>query len=113
MTEKEAKDLSQMENQLPKEERWENLTMANDFIFSKAMRDPEICKEVLEVLLGKKIKAISYPEAQKVIDITADSKSVRLDVYLDDDKGAAYDVEMQTTGNRIEICQREVGITAP
>ena len=31
---------------------------ANDFIFSKAMRDPEICKEVLGVLFGKKIKEV-------------------------------------------------------
>ncbi len=46
MSEKEAEDLSQMENQLPKEERWENLSLANDFIFVKAMKDPEICKEV-------------------------------------------------------------------
>ena len=99
MSEKEEKDLSQMENRLPREERWENLSLANDFIFVKAMKDPEICKEVLEALLGKKIKAISYPEGQKVIDITAASKSIRLDVYLNDED-AAYNIEMQTTDKK-------------
>ena len=95
----EEKDLSQMENRLPKKERWENLSLANDFIFVKAMKDPEICKEVLEALLGKKVKVVSYPEGQKVIDITAASKSIRLDVYLYGD-GAAYNIEMQTTDKK-------------
>ena len=31
MSEKEEKDLSQMENRLPKKERWENLSLAKEF----------------------------------------------------------------------------------
>lgn len=46
------------------------------------------------------IKKIEYPEEQKVIDITKDSKSVRLDVYVNDDAGTVYDVEMQTTSSK-------------
>jgi len=34
---------------------------------------------------------------QKSIDITADAKSVRLDVYLEDTEQSVYDVEMQTS----------------
>lgn len=30
---------------------WESLTISNDFIFSKLMKDKEICKEVLEEML--------------------------------------------------------------
>ena len=75
---------------MPKEERWKALTIANDVIFSKAMRGPEICKEVLGVLYGKKIKEISYFEEQKVIDIAVDSKSVKLDVCLKDEGNTNY-----------------------
>ena len=30
---------------LAKEERWENLTLANDFMFEKVFQDPELCLE--------------------------------------------------------------------
>ena len=59
---------------------WENLTLSNDFMFSKVMRDKEICRETLEILLDKKIGEITYIDNQKTIDINYDSKSVRLDV---------------------------------
>ena len=31
------------------------------------------------------------------IEITADGRGIRLDVYLDDEHGTVYDLEMQTT----------------
>lgn len=48
---------------------------------------------------GESVEA-AKPEEQKVIDITKDSKSVRLDVYVNDDAGTVYDVEMQTTSSK-------------
>ena len=33
--------------ELDKWELWENLTLSNDFMFSKVMRDKEICRETL------------------------------------------------------------------
>ena len=73
---------------------WENLTLSNDFMFSKVMRDKEICRETLEILLDKKIGEITYIDNQKTIDINYDSKSVRLDVYVEDEK-RIYNIEMQ------------------
>jgi len=35
-----------------------------------------------------------------VIDISKDSKSVRLDVYLKDEKGTVYNIEIQTTNKK-------------
>ena len=43
---------------------------------------------------------IHFAEIQKVIDISKDSKSVRLDVYIKDGKGTVYDVEIQATRNK-------------
>ena len=63
------------------QERWQNLTPSNDFVFSKMMRNEVICKGLVETLLGFDIDRIKYPEEQKSIDIDMDAKSVRLDVY--------------------------------
>lgn len=96
--------MSQQENTIkitiPKEQLWENLKISNDFMFAKVMRNPELCKEMLERLLDIQIDHIEYPEEQKVIDISKDSKSVRLDVYLKDEKGTVYNVEIQTTHSK-------------
>lgn len=85
---------------IPEDELWENLKISNDFIFAKVMRNPELCKGLLERLLGITIEHIEYPEEQKTIDIAKDSKSVRLDVYIMDGKGTVYNVEIQTTSNK-------------
>jgi len=89
-----------IETTIPEEQLWENLKISNDFMFAKVMRNPELCKGMLERLLDIQIGHIEYPEEQKVIDIARDSKSIRLDVYLSDEKGTIYNVEIQTTRNR-------------
>ena len=80
-------------------DKWEDLTISNDFIFSKVMRDKEICKETIENLLHIKIKDIKYIEEQKSINIRYDAKSIRLDVYLEADE-KIYNIEMQVVNNK-------------
>ena len=80
--------------------KYEDLTIADDFMFCKIMTTyPELCKHLLEIILNVEIKEIRFPEQQKTISMTADAKSVRLDVYVNDDKHTVYDIEMQTTEN--------------
>ena len=74
-------------------------------MFAKVMRDKQICIKMLERLLDVKIADIKYPADQKVIDIQYDSKSVRLDVYVEDDENTIYDVEIQTS-NTGELSKR-------
>ncbi|MDE5823819.1 MAG: Rpn family recombination-promoting nuclease/putative transposase [Lachnospiraceae bacterium] len=75
---------------------WEDLGISNDFLFGKVMQDPELCKELLQKILPDlKIDHIEYPELQKSINVDADARSVRLDVYVRDDEGVVYDIEMQ------------------
>ena len=69
-------------------------------MFAKVMRNPELCKEMLERLLDIQIDHIIYQEEQKAIDISKDSKSVRLDVYLKDEKGTVYNIEIQAANKR-------------
>ncbi|MCM1283254.1 MAG: Rpn family recombination-promoting nuclease/putative transposase [Muribaculaceae bacterium] len=64
------------------------------------MRNPKFCKPFLERILNLKISHIEYPKSQETIDISADAKSVRLDIYVEDGKDTVYNIEMQTTENR-------------
>ncbi len=41
------------------------------------------------------INRIEYPELQKSINMDMDARSVRLDVYVKDEKEVVYDIEMQ------------------
>ncbi|MBQ7168150.1 MAG: hypothetical protein IJR93_14515 [Treponema sp.] len=45
----------------------EDLVFIDDFMFGAVMREPEICKGVLERLLHTRIDHIEYPELQKPI----------------------------------------------
>jgi predicted transposase/invertase (TIGR01784 family) len=84
---------------------WESLTIANDFVFCKAMLDEGLCKDVLEAVLGIEIDRVEHVERQHVVDAGPGSKSVRLDVYVRDGSGAVFDVEMQM-GNDPGLARR-------
>ena len=79
---------------------FEKLQLKDDFMFSIIMRNPKFCKPFLERILGIKIARIEYPKSQETIDISADAKSVRLDIYVEDGKETVYNIEMQTTENK-------------
>ncbi len=79
------------------EERWRHLTIANDFVFCKAMLDRDLCREVLEVVLGMPIDHVEYIDRQHPLDSAPNEHAVRLDVYARDGKGTVYDVEMQAS----------------
>ena len=72
----------------------DELTFTDDFMFGTVMRNPEICKSILETLLNIQIEKLEYPELQKSISTYYESKGVRLDVYVkDSDK--VFDIEVQ------------------
>ncbi|MDY4415844.1 Rpn family recombination-promoting nuclease/putative transposase [Selenomonas sp.] len=76
---------------------WDELTICDNFLFLKVMQNKRICKKLIEKILGIRILRISYPVTEKSIDIRYDSKSVRLDVFVEDNAGTLYDIEMQTS----------------
>lgn len=80
---------------LSPEEKWEKATIANNFIFYKVMHNnPDVCKELLEILLQIKIDHIEMHQ-EDTVEIDFGKKGVRLDVYVvGNDK--AYCIEMQT-----------------
>ena len=82
------------------EKAFEELQIKDDFMFSVIMRNPKFCKPFLERILGIKISRIEYPKSQETINISADAKSVRLDIYVEDGNETVYNIEMQTVENR-------------
>ena len=79
--------------------RWEDLTITDDFMFCKVMSDPDICKELLEILLHIKIERLVFQEPQKSFKLTSESRGIRLDVYVKD-SNRVFDIELQTTNER-------------
>ncbi|MBO4998950.1 MAG: Rpn family recombination-promoting nuclease/putative transposase [Lachnospira sp.] len=86
------------EYQITKEKAFENLQLKDDFMFGVIMRNPKYCKPFLERILNISISHIEYPDVQRIIDLSKDSKSVRLDIFVEDGKNTVYNIEMQTGG---------------
>ena len=80
--------------------RIEELEIWDDFMFGAVMSNKELCKHLLEIILQKKIKDIRYTELQKTIDLQYDAKSIRLDVYVENDLDSVYNIEIQTTDEK-------------
>ena len=78
----------------------EELTFTDDFMFGHILRNPEICKELLETLLRIKIDYLEYPKLQESINSFYESKGVRLDVYIKD-SNKVFDIEIQ---NSFDTC---------
>ena len=74
---------------------WEELTISDDYMFKLIMSRKRICKQMLERILHIEIEDIHYLETEKSVTVRYHSKGVRLDVYVKDDKGTVYNIEMQ------------------
>ena len=83
---------------------WEDLTFTDDFMFSQVMKNKEICKEVIETILGIKVGRIEFLTSQYEIEIDPEAKTIAMDVYLRDEK-KIINVELQN-GHRLELPKR-------
>ena len=73
---------------------YDELTIADDFVFGKIYQDKERFKRLLEILLHIDIADISEPVAQKSYRVAPDRKRIVTDVSAES-RTAEYDVEMQ------------------
>ena len=78
----------------------EELTLMDDYMFAAVMRDTKHLKPLLEYILEIKIAKIELVEPQKTAKEGYSSKGIRLDLYVEDEKGTIYNVEVQTTDKR-------------
>ena len=72
------------------------LEFTDDFMFRKVLRNnSKLCADLIELLLGVRVKDIRYKDDDHSIAPSPEAKGVRLDVYLDDADGTVFDLEMQ------------------
>ena len=79
----------------------QELTIKDNFMFAAVMLEPENAKGLLELVLEIKVDhvEISY---EKSIVYNPEYKGVRLDVFLKDDAGTHFNVEMQAASQKLE-----------
>ena len=76
--------------------KYDELTFHDDFMFCKILEEnPALCRELLELILDRKVGELACINRQKPVEITADGKGVRFDVYAEGSDSIIYDIEMQ------------------
>ena len=78
----------------------DELTLMDDYMFAAVMRNKDILKRLLQCILNINISRIEFLEAQKTEKTSYESKGVRLDLYVVDENGIIYNVEIQTSDKR-------------
>ena len=75
----------------------DELTLMDDYMFAVVMEETRFLQPLLEFILDMKIAKIEIIEPQKTEKSGYNSKGVRLDLYVVDENGVIYNVEVQTT----------------
>lgn len=79
---------------MAQQKRFQDLNLADAYLFAAALEDAETCRLTLEILLGRKVSHVTVHTEYTVL-FSKDYRSIRLDVYAQDDEGGNYNVEMQ------------------
>jgi len=79
----------------------EDLTLKDNFLFTAVMSDPENCKQLLQIVLKVEIDRVEV-DYEKCIITHPEYRSIRLDVYVKDEKGTRYNIEMQVASEKLE-----------
>ena len=72
--------MNKNENNIYRIKPVEELRFTDDFMFCRVMKNPDLCKGVIERLLGIKVERIEYPELQKEIRPYYSAHGVRMEL---------------------------------
>ena len=85
---------------------FEDLTFTDDFMLCKTLREnPDLCKELAEMISGRKISEIVSVQKQWSVEILPNGRGVRFDVCLEGEEEVC-DIEMQNNLNRNVLPKR-------
>ena len=84
---------------------FDELTIADDYMFYRVMENTDICKTLLNIVLHDKTEPIIDIQLQKTVADAGSAKGVRFDVWAKDLNGTIYDVEMQAI-NKDDLARR-------
>lgn len=86
---------------------FDELTIRDNFLFQHVMRNERLCKHLIEKFLNIQIRSLQYQSFEKTIDLRLEGKSIRLDVFVEDNEGRVYDIEMQCSNSpRNDLAKR-------
>ena len=74
--------------------KFQELNLSDAYLFAAALEDAETCRVTLEVLLGRKVSGVTV-HAEHTVLFSRDYRSIRLDIYAQDEEKGFYNVEMQ------------------
>ena len=78
--------------------------ITSDSVFKFVFKRKQYAKHLIEKILGRTILSIKSVEVEQVVtDNNFDAKGVRFDVYVEDEEGSRYDVEMQSVQTEQEL----------
>ena len=86
------------------DKRFEDLTLADDFMFKVVFSNPKICKQLIEIILKKKINRLVSLESEKALKAKYFSHGVRFDVYIEG-TDEVIDIEIQR-GDKDDLAKR-------
>lgn len=76
------------------QKKFQELDLKDAFLFAAALEDPETCRLVLEMIMGRPIGPVKV-QVERSILFSKDFRYVRFDVYASDVMNVLYDMEMQ------------------
>ena len=79
---------------------FEKITLTDDMMFSTVLSEPQRCQEFLQRILGITIVELEMVTEQKTMKNKRFGKGIRLDIYVKDQDGNVYDLEMQMTNTK-------------
>lgn len=71
------------------------LNLSNRFLFDQVMEDPEIHREVLNIVLEKEIPPLRTNVTEKEVRKGSETRYIRVDIYAEDEEDTVYNTEMQ------------------
>lgn len=96
--------------------KFQNLNLKDAFLFSAALSDEETCRLILKMILQQSLPRVTV-HAEHTLLFCSDFRSVRLDIYADDEMQVGYNLEMQNENEynlpkRSRYHQSEMDVTS-
>ncbi len=88
--------------------QFQKLTFSDSYIFGQVMKDPVLCRKVLEVLLGEDIGELEPVETERTMQFTKDGKPIRLDILTRENRTGRYHDVMSLRGSYLEMGQKKI-----
>ena len=76
-----------------------DLNLKDAFLFAATLEEEDTCKKILQTVCGEQIEKVCV-HAEHTVLYSPESRGIRLDIYVKEETGKIYDVEMQQMGRK-------------